>query len=128
MRSSCVSSPEVNTEVNSSDDLAGRVVLNPLSDKYYIVLADSTEGYYIVKCLSVNQTKFMGVYLSPVPSEDKDNSLFKETREKDTFLFETLLGEMSTAEKITVNKSQCISIKKVELSDYMLTISDIENK
>ena len=76
---------EPTEQVDTGENMAEEIILNPLSDRYYVVLADSPEGYYIVKCLNVTQDTFVGIYFSPLSSQDQTNSIFKETKEKDTF-------------------------------------------
>ena len=118
---------EPTEQVDTGENMAEEIILNPLSDRYYVVLAESPEGYYVVKCLNVSQDTFVGRYFSPLSSQDQTNSIFKETKEKDTFHCKTLLGEILSAEKVTLNRSVCVSINKVELNDFILTIAGIES-
>ena len=103
-------------------------IVVPVADKHYAVLADTAQGYFLVKCLKVSQNTFSGRYLSPVTFEDPVNAIFKETRNRDIFEFETVLGEIVSAATSIVNKSSCLSVTKVELNDIIATIAEIDDK
>ena len=99
--------------------------LVPVADTVYVVLADSPQGYYIVKCLNVNKGTFTGRYFSPISSEDPASECFKETSNKDTFYFETVIGNL-VVDTFLCNKLKCIAVTKLDLNDIILTIAEID--
>ena len=81
---------EATEEINVDEDEATEEInVVPAPEKLYAVNAATPQGYYIVKCLKVKDNhKFLGMYLSQVSkSDDSDNILFKESRDKDHFEF-----------------------------------------
>ena len=66
--------------------------------KIYVVLGDSIEGYYFVKCLLSSSDSFKGKYLSVCSGkEDSETIVLKENCETDSFEYESIVsvGEMS---------------------------------
>ena len=93
----------------------------------YAVLSDSPEGYYIVTCVNVKKGTFTGKYLSSVSSSDPEIECFRETSNRDTFYFETIVEEILSAEHFRRDNIKCISLLKEELNDIILTVAEIED-
>ena len=121
------SSSEADQGTTSAD--SEMPLFQPIPGKYYAVFGDSTQGYYLVRCVSVTRTSdtFYGKYLCTVISEDTRIALFKETFERDSFEFETVVGEVISATKIIVNNITCISVSKVELNDIIEKVAEIDD-
>ena len=60
----------------------------------------------------MTKDKFKGIYLSRASFEDSLRAFFRETNEKDNFLFETILGEILSAEKVKFDKHWLFSYKQ----------------
>ena len=52
---------------SESEELELSVVPEP--GRYYVVLGDSVEGYYVIKCLEMVKEHFYGKYLEVSPQE-----------------------------------------------------------
>ena len=50
---------------------------------------------------------------------------FKETSNKDTFYFETVIGNL-VVDTFLRNKLKCIAVTKVDLNGIILTIAEID--
>ena len=51
-----------------------------------------------------------------------------ETNEKDNFMFETILGEILSTEKVKFDNTDCFAINKGELNDVIVTVAEIDDK
>ena len=102
--------------------------LNPEPGKFYVVLGDSIEGYYFVRCLSCSEAIFQGKYLAicsqNVPSS---NIILRETREKDMFNFGSLVSEINIVTEFLDKNVTKYFIEKEELSDILVTIGEMSD-
>ena len=112
---------------NTEDNNGCESTCVPLAGKVYAVLSDSPEGYYIVTCVNVKKGAFTGKYLSSVSSSDPERECFRETSNRDTFYFETVVEEILSAEHFRRDSLKCISLLKEELNDIILTVAEIED-
>ena len=91
--------------------------------KFYAVLGDSLEGYYIVKCVSTQDLTFSGKYLmlyETLPS----NLVFKETKNRDTFYKNSVLDEVSVVHDFAKSVTQFL-VSKVAMDDILLTVAEM---
>ena len=91
--------------------------------KFYAVLGDSLEGYYIVKCASTQDSTFSGKYLmlyDTLPS----NLVFKETKNRDTFYKNSVLAEVSVVHDFAKSMTQFL-VSKVAMDDILLTVAEM---
>ena len=97
LRSSKTLSEDViaNDEENDSD-IPAEVIVEPEPGKYYAIHGDTPQGYFIVKCLKVINNTFSGKYMTQIATYGQDTVSFKESREKDRFIFATVITEMSS--------------------------------
>ena len=51
-----------------------------------------------------------------------------ETNEKDNFMFETILGEILSTEKVKFDNTDCFAINKGELNDVIVTVAEIDDE
>jgi hypothetical protein len=42
------------------------------------------------------------------------------------FYFRTIIAEISSAEQAKINKTDCVSIKKVELNDVIVNVAEFD--
>ena len=115
------------TQGNTEDKNACESTCVPLAGKVYTVLSDSPEGYYIVTCVNVKKGTFTGKYLLSVSSSDPAIECFRETSNRDTFYFETVVEEILSAEHFRRDSLKCISLLKEELNDIILTVAEIDD-
>ena len=102
--------------------------LNPQPGKFYVVLGDSIEGYYIVKCLSCSDGNFQGKYLA-ICSQNETNSkiILRETRERDTFYFGSVISEISIVTQVPDKNVASYFIEKEDLNDILVTIGEMSD-
>ena len=93
--------------------------------KFYIVLGDSLEGYYLVKCLSTNGDIFSGKYFALSSETFSDKVMFRESQESDTFNKGTIVSEVSVFAEMLGKKPRLFAVNKRELDDVLLTISEL---
>ena len=92
--------------------------------KIYVVLGDSIEGYYFVKCLLSSSDSFKGKYLSVCSGEgDSETIVLKENRETDSFEYESVVSEVFCVTEITSKKM--FVINKEQLNDILVTIGEM---
>ena len=105
-----------------------RIDIKTEPGKFFVVLGDSVQGYYLVKCLLSNLDSFDAKYLS-LCSESAlpDVVLFKETRETDTFHVKTLVDEVHLVTKVLSNKAARLSVNKKELDDILVNIAEMSD-
>ena len=99
--------------------------------KYFAVLGDCSQGYYIVKCLAGSSDKFSGQYLEQELEqdlEDSDTLKFKLTSEKDLFDAETILVELVSVKPVVAShRYKQLSITKKELGEVLLIVAQIDD-
>ena len=92
--------------------------------KIYVVLGDSIEGYYFVKCLLSSYDSFKGKYLSVCRGEgDSETIVLKENRETDCFEYESVVSEVFCVTEVTSKKM--FVINKEQLNDILVTIGEM---
>ena len=125
LRSSKTSNPpEIESESCNTDSTETLVAV---AGKYFAVLADSPEGYYIVKCVSVSGDQFSGQYLEQQSEQHSENVVFKETNEKDVFRCETVLVEVESVKSLVMStRLKKVSVTKEELDNILLKIAQID--
>ena len=97
--------------------------------KFYFILGDSVEGYYLVKCLSSESDTFCGRYLKQdVGSLTESEVIFHETRVSDTFRVESILSEVLIVTETKLQNKIQFSIYKEELNDVLASISELNDK
>ena len=100
-----------------------------VAGQYLAVLADSPEGYYIVKCVSVSGDQFSGHYLEQQSEQHSENVIFKETNEKDVFDCETILVEVESVKSLVMSsRLKNVSVTKIELDNILLKIAQIDDE
>ena len=126
LRSSMLGAANAEQELND-DEATEEITVVPAPEKLYAVSAATPEGYYIVKCLKViNSHSFLGMYLSRVSgSEDLDNIVFKESRNKDHFEFATIVCEVNFLLRPSNAKYNLLYVNKTELNNVIETIDEI---
>ena len=121
---------EATEEINVDEDEATEEInVVPAPERLYAVNAATPQGYYIVKCLKVKDShKFLGMYLSQVSkSDDSDNIVFKESRDKDHFEFATIVSEINYSLMPSNTRYSLLYVAKVELNDVIETIAEIDH-
>ena len=111
-------------------ELSDTIKVDPEPGKFYVVLGDSVEGYYLVKCISNHLEHFLGKYLllcSEIDPHDSDTVVFKETRENDSFEFESIVSEVLIVREISEKKKTTFVIDKEELNDILVTIGEMSD-
>merc|ERR1719186_318586 len=92
--------------------------------KIYVVLGDSIEGYYFVKCLLSSSDSFKGKYLSVCCGEGGSETIvLKENRETDCFEYESVVSEVFCVTE--VNAKKMFVINKEQLNDILVTIGEM---
>ena len=123
LRSSKTLSEDVTTNDEENDsDITAEVSVEPEAGKYYAIYGDTPQGYFIVKCLKVINNTFSGKYMTQIATYGQDTVSFKESREKDRFVFGTVITEISS---LTVDSS-ILSVPKAELNDVVDTVAEID--
>ena len=84
----------------------------PSPGHYCIVLGDSLQGYYLVKCLSNNLDSFSGKYLVLSGETLIEKAVFKETSETDTFNVRTVVSEVSVSAEAIDGKLNKFSVRE----------------
>ena len=92
-------------------------------DKLYVVLGDSLDGYYVVKCLSVIDDTFSGCYLKQVSSFESELT-YKLTKHNDIFLTRSVISELTIVPNV-FNNTATFVVKKVDLDSILLKIDSM---
>ena len=96
----------------------------------YVMLGDSLQGFYIVKCLSSQDDCFTGRYLQQIFESESDGRciLYKETKEKDKFMYNSLVYELFGCSEIHDKglSFPVFSVDKCELDEILITIGDLD--
>ena len=132
LRSSAVASAVNDSDIEDSENTPmteALDIINPVLERHYAVLSDAPQGYYIVKCLKVNtDSMFKGCYYRQVSDvNDQDNLVFKETRQKDSFHFATIITEI-TASQVTGAGDKVLRVNKTDLNDVIDTVAGIDDE
>ena len=94
------------------------------------MLGDSLKGFYVVQCVSSEDDCFTGIYLQHIFESESDGGhiLFKETKEKDKFSYDSLMSELFGSNEIneTSVSFPVISVDKSELDEILITIGELE--
>ena len=102
-----------------------RIVTEP--GKLYVVLGDSVEGYYYVKCLASSSDYFVGNYLSVCSDDIPDNILVTETRETDNFYYKSIISEVFSVTEIVSRRQKKFTISKEELNEILVLIAEMSD-
>ena len=116
---------EIDTE-SESEVLDLNVVPKP--GKYYVVLGDNVEGYYIVKCLEGGKEQFHGKYLEVWGHSSAGNRIVvSEMRQNDKFYLRCLVSEILVASEALTRNTTRLTIDKEEMSGILLTIGEMSD-
>ena len=96
----------------------------------YVVLGDSLQGFYIVKCLSAHDDHFTGKYLCQIFEGEADGQqlLFKESKDKDRFHYSSLVSEIFGSFEVHEKNVgfPVFSVGKTELDEILVTVAEME--
>ena len=122
---------EQTMEMVEDEDESVVVKIVPEPGKFYVVLGDSFEGYYLVRCLSSHEDYFCGKYMCCcTEAAEGENVLFKETVERDNFMYSSLVSELFIVTEVSQKKNSrytVFSVDKMELNDILITIGEMED-
>ena len=93
--------------------------------KFYVVLGDSLDGYYLVKCSSSNLETFSGKYLALSSETLPGKIMYRETQDSDNFDSGTIVSEVSVSAEVLGKNTRRFSVNKEELDDILMTISQL---
>ena len=109
-------------------DQSESLKIDPEPLKFYVVLGDSLQGYYIVKCLTCGDEYFHGKYMSTRSESAQSNRvILKETQSKDKFALESIVSEIIVITEVNDKNVARLSIEKEELSDILVTIGEMSD-
>ena len=94
---------------------------------YYIILGDSLEGYYLVKCLSIGGETFYGKYLAVSNEILEEKVVYREMSDCDTFQVRTIVTELNIKKETFGKKTFRLSVLKSELDEVLLTLSEFSD-
>ena len=113
-----------NSEIQESEPVP--ISINIAIGDFCIVLGDSLDGYYLVKCLSTDGKTFVGKYFTLTHEKFPQKVSFRETQESDKFFLRTIVSEVSVSKEM-VKKTYRFSVNKSELDEILLTISELSD-
>ena len=92
---------------------------------FFVILGDSLEGYYLVKCLSTNADTFSGTYFELSSEKVPNKVIFSDTHKGDTFYKRTVVSQISVTRVSFDKRTSLLAVDKNELDDILLTISEM---
>ena len=102
---------------DGEDDDGGEICdLQVKVGKLYVILGDSLEGYYVIKCSSLLEDTITGHYLKQITSSNTELT-FKETKHVDKFFIRSVLSELLNVPDST--KTSYLA-QKVDLDEILL--------
>ena len=90
--------------------------------KFYVILGDCTDGYYVVRCTVVGEDKFTGRYTKEITELDINKIAFKETRSSDVYFFRSIVSELVVIPDSTENSIRFL-VNKVDMDEVLLKVS-----
>ena len=89
-----------------------KIVTEP--GKFYVVLGDSIEGYYLVRCMSSHEDYFSGKYMCCyTEAAEVENVLFKETVERDNFMYSSLVSELFIVTEVSQKSNSRYTVSQL---------------
>ena len=99
------------------------VTPEPVVGNFFAISATCSEGFKLVKCLSVDSNKFSGQYLDPEKSKYLDKVKFNLSSLVHEFVSEFLIIELLSVTPVTDSTSlQKVFIGKKELDQVLLLV------
>ena len=118
-----VDDQDVVADEGMEDD--SETVTGPVENgKFYVILGDCPDGYYVVRCSVVSEDKFTGRYTKEIAELDSNNIAFKETRSSDVFFFKSIVSELVVIPDLNENSSRFM-VNKVEMDEVLLKVSEM---
>ena len=114
-------------EESEVSDIQGFIPKSANIGAFYVILGGSLEGYYLVKCLSIDGETFYGKYLAVSGETLKDKIVYRELNNCDTFQVRTIVVELSIKKEIFGKKTSRLSVLKSELDEVLLTLSEFSD-
>ena len=95
-------------------------------EKIYLILGNSSKGYYVVKSLAALEDTFSGKYLKQTIDLVPNKLVFKETKDTDIFYINSIVAELIVVQDVSKNMTRFIA-NKVDMDDILMTVAEIRS-
>ena len=112
-------------ELHTDMEEAVEIIIN--CGDFFVILGDSLEGYYLVKCLSIHADTFSGTYFELSSEKFPNKVIFSDTHKSDTFYKRTAVSQISVTRDDFDKRTSLVAVDKNELDDILLTISEMSD-
>lgn len=92
--------------------------------RFYVVLGDSVEGYYVVKCMAALDKTFSGKYLKLTNDFVQNMIVFKETKESDGFDTNSVVAELTVVHDFSKSVTRFFATKS-DMDDILMTVAEM---
>ena len=91
---------------------------------FFAVLGDSSDGYYIVKCVASSVTNFSGTYLVSTAETVQNKLAFKETRNRDSFHKNCVISELNAVREFSQGVIRFL-FSKDSMDNVLATVAEL---
>ena len=113
-----------NKEVDDTESETCNLVAEP--GKVYVILGDSFEGYYVVKCTETFEDTFSGKYFKEVPDLIIDQMAFKQMKDADIFFTNCIVAELEVIIDEQKNMTKFLATK-FEMDEILIKVVEMKN-